>query len=179
MLKIVFGILLVVAYVFIAYNVYEAYDEAKNSQEEVKQDNVKKVMVDVKEPVIDISQKNDEAKNEEDTNNELVSLGEFKLTAYCPCEICTGKWALDRPKDRHGNDIVYGAIGELLKEGYSIAVDPDVIPYGTEVIINGKTYKAQDCGGAIKGNRIDVYMNDHSIALEFGVQYAEVFMKVE
>lgn len=104
---------------------------------------------------------------------EPVSLGEFKLTAYCSCEICCGKWANNRP-----NGIVYGAIGEELKEGYSIAVDPNVIPYRTEVIINGKTYKAQDCGGAIKGNRIDVYFENHARALEFGVKYAEVFLKM-
>lgn len=105
--------------------------------------------------------------------NEPVSLGEFKLTAYCSCSICCGEWAYNRP-----NGIVYGAIGEELKEGYSIAVDPEVIPYRTEVIINGKTYKAQDCGGAIKGNRIDVYFEDHNDALEFGVQYKEVFVKM-
>ena len=102
-----------------------------------------------------------------------VSLGEFKLTAYCSCAKCCGKWAYNRP-----DGIIYGAIGEELKEGYSIAVDPNVIPYRTKVIIDGKTYKAQDCGGAIKGNRIDVYMNDHNDALEFGVQYAEVFVKM-
>lgn len=106
-----------------------------------------------------------------------VSLGNFKLTAYCSCEICCSKWANNRPIDENGNEIVYGAIGERLQEGYSIAVDPNVIPYRTEVIINGHTYKAQDCGGAIKGNRIDVYFEDHQEALNFGVQYAEVFIK--
>lgn len=104
---------------------------------------------------------------------EPVSLGEFKLTAYCPCEICCGVWANNRP-----NGIVYGAIGEELTEGYSIAVDPNVIPYRTEVVINGKTYKAQDCGGAIKGNCIDVYFEDHNEALKFGVQYTEIFVKL-
>ena len=100
-----------------------------------------------------------------------VSLGNFKLTAYCSCSLCCGIWADNRP-----NGIVYGAIGEELKEGYSIAVDPTVIAYRTEVVINGHTYKAQDCGGAIKGNRIDIYMSDHNKALKFGVQYAEVFV---
>lgn len=121
-----------------------------------------------------------EKKIETETDREVdiqadkpVNLGEFKLTAYCSCEECCGKWAYDRP-----NGIVYGAIGEELKEGYSIAVDPDVIPYRSEVIINGKTYKAQDCGGAIKGNRIDVYFEDHNDALDFGVQYAEVFVNL-
>ena len=108
---------------------------------------------------------------------EPVSLGNFKLTAYCPCEICCNEFAFDRPIDENGNEIVYGAIGERLKEGYSIAVDPNVIPYNSKVIINGNIYEAQDCGGAIKGNRIDVYFEDHQAALNFGVQYAEVYIK--
>ena len=109
-----------------------------------------------------------------DTNQAVkpVSLGKFKLTAYCPCKECCGSWANNRP-----DGIVYGAIGEELREGYSIAVDPNIIPYRTEVIINGKTYKAQDCGGGIKGNEIDIYFENHNDALEFGVQYAEVFAK--
>lgn len=106
---------------------------------------------------------------------EPISLGEFKLTAYCSCKICCNEYALNRPIDEDGNEIVYGAIGERLIEGYSIAVDPDIIPYGAEIIINGHTYKAQDCGGAIKGNRIDVYFENHEDALEFGVQYANVY----
>lgn len=119
-----------------------------------------------------------ESDKESDANQAVkpVSLGSFRLTAYCSCSLCCGKWAYNRPIDENGNEIVYGAIGERLKEGYSIAVDPTVIPYRTEVIINGHTYKAQDCGGAIKGNRIDVYFSSHEDALEFGVQYAEVLV---
>lgn len=113
----------------------------------------------------------------DDTQAEQpVNLGNFKLTAYCSCSLCCGKWAYNRPVDENGNEVVYGAIGERLREGYSIAVDPSVIPYGSKVVINGHTYKAQDCGGAIKGNRIDVFCDDHEDALEFGVQYAEVFL---
>lgn len=119
-------------------------------------------------------------KIEIETNEEVytqvapqpISLGNFKLTAYCSCPICCGEWAYKRP-----GGVVYGAIGEELVEGYSIAVDPSIIPYRTEVIINGRTYKAQDCGGAIKGNRIDVYFENHNEALKFGIQYAEVFIK--
>ena len=124
-------------------------------------------------PETNIVKMNTEVAEQEsiEERKECTSLGEFKLTAYCSCEKCCGIWAYNRP-----NGVVYGAIGEELKEGYSIAVDPNVIPYGTEVIINEKVYKAQDCGGAIKGNRIDVYFNNHNDALKFGVQYAEVLV---
>ena len=108
---------------------------------------------------------------------ELVSLGDFRLTAYCPCPECCGVWAYNRPVDGHGNEIVYTASGAIAVEGKTIAVDPAVIPYGTEVIIGGNTYVAADSGGAIDGNRIDVYMDDHAEALAFGVQYATVYVK--
>lgn len=111
-----------------------------------------------------------------EVEQKLISLGNFKLTAYCSCSSCCGKYAYNRPKDEYGNEIVYGSIGEKLVAGKSIAVDPRVIPYGTEVIIDGNTYIAQDTGGAIKGNKIDVYHDSHKAALNFGVRTAEVFM---
>ena len=99
----------------------------------------------------------------------LVSLGEFKLTAYCACKKCCGK----DPSDPY-----YGitAYGYQTTAGRTIAVDPKVIPIGSEVVINGHTYIAEDVGGAIKENRVDIYFNTHQEALEFGVQYAEVFI---
>lgn len=105
---------------------------------------------------------------EERPLSETNSLGQFKLTAYCPCSKCCGKWA--------------GGItstGAMAKSNRTIAVDPSVIPYGSKVIINGQTYVAEDCGGAIKGHRIDIYHDTHSEALDFGVQYAEVYLVVE
>lgn len=95
---------------------------------------------------------------------EIKNLGEFRLTAYCSCSICCGKWS--------GSPTASGAIP---KENHTVAVDTSVIPFGTEVIINKKRYVAEDTGSAIKGNRIDIYFEDHQEALEFGVQYAEVF----
>lgn len=112
-----------------------------------------------------------------EVTESLVSLGDFRLTAYCPCPACCGVWAYGRPTDAHGNEIVYTASGEIAEEGKTIAVDPAVIPFGTEVIINGNTYTAADCGGAIDKNRIDVYMEDHEDARAFGVQYATVYVK--
>lgn len=112
-----------------------------------------------------------------ETVAEPIYMGEFTLTAYCSCSKCCGKWASNRPVDEDGNEIVIGSTGEVLRSDYSIAVDPDVIPYGSIVIINGKEYEAQDTGGAITGSRIDVYFNSHEEALEFGRQAADVYLK--
>ena len=110
------------------------------------------------------------------TEEEVESLGIFKLTAYCSCGKCCGKWGENRPVDENGDKIVFGASGERLIEGVSVAVDPSVIPYGSTIEIDGCKYTAHDCGGAIKDNRIDVYFDDHQSAVEFGVREAEVFL---
>ena len=49
--------------------------------------------------------------------------------------------------------------GAIAEEGRTIAVDPSIIPYGSIVLINGNEYVAQDCGGAIKGNKIDIFVD--------------------
>lgn len=107
---------------------------------------------------------------------EKTSLGEFKLTAYCSCATCCEEYALNRPIDENGNQIVYTASGNRAVQGVTVAVDPAVIPYGTELEINGNKYIAQDCGGNIKENRIDVYFENHQDAWNFGTQHAEVFL---
>ena len=55
-------------------------------------------------------------------------------------------------------------------------VDPSQIPYGSKVVINGQVYVAEDCGGAIRTNCIDVYVATHSEAEEKGVFYTEVYL---
>ena len=101
-----------------------------------------------------------------------VFLGEFTLTAYCPDSCCCGVWA-------NG----YTATGTLATEGRTIAVDPGVIPYGTHVLLiwpdgTQHSYIAEDCGGGVNGNHIDVFFNDHQTARVFGVQSAMVYMEV-
>lgn len=61
-------------------------------------------------------------------------------------------------------------------EGQTIAVDPRVIPYGTKVIIGGHIFTAEDCDGAIQGNHIDIYVNNHAEAAALGVTNADVFL---
>ena len=85
----------------------------------------------------------------------------YKITAYCSCAKCCGKT----------NGIT--ACGTKAKAGRTIAA-PRGFKFGTKVSINGKTYVVEDRGGAIKGNRIDLYVNSHSEALRWGVKYLPV-----
>lgn len=107
---------------------------------------------------------------QEPAKPELVPmehLGEFVCTAYCGCRKCNGKW--------------YGyptASGTDYVEGRTLAVDPDVIPLGTEIFVEGfGWYVAEDTGNGIDGNRLDMYYDDHGVALEHGVKRVEVWVK--
>ena len=101
-----------------------------------------------------------------ESENNLRSLGTFKLTAYCSCSKCCGKWA---------NGIT--ASGKTARANHTIAADTSVLPFGTEVYIDGQKYVVEDRGGAIKGNRIDIYYGSHSEAYNHGVKYKEVYIR--
>ncbi len=60
----------------------------------------------------------------------------------------------------------------------TIAVDPRIIPYGTKVYIPkfNMTFVAEDCGGGIKGNRIDIFMNSSSACYNWGVRNIEIYI---
>ena len=87
--------------------------------------------------------------------------GVYKVTAYCACMQCCGKT----------NGIT--ASGTHATANRTIAA-PTTFAFGTKVVINGVTYTVEDRGGAIQGNRIDIYMDTHSEALQWGVRYLEV-----
>jgi 3D (Asp-Asp-Asp) domain-containing protein len=100
---------------------------------------------------------------------------EVEATAYCPCEKCCGKWALNRP-----DGIVYTASGAIAQEGVTIAADWSVFPVGTVVFVEGYgTRTVQDKGAAVKGNAIDVYFESHEEALVFGRQKVLVYIVEE
>ena len=61
----------------------------------------------------------------------------------------------------------------MAKAGRTVAASSQY-KFGTKLSINGKTYVVEDRGGAIKGNRIDIFMNSHSQALAWGVKYLPV-----
>jgi 3D (Asp-Asp-Asp) domain-containing protein len=78
-------------------------------------------------------------------------------------------------------DGVRGASGRLLEDGVSIAVDPAVIPLGSWVDIEGfGLRRADDTGGAIIGNHIDLFMDvTHEEAMEFGRVERNVTLQTE
>lgn len=73
------------------------------------------------------------------------------------------------------------ATGKAIKHGM-IAVDPSVIPLGTKCYVTGNygdigVCSAEDTGGAIKGNKIDVYLGDDmSVLLGFGRRQMRVYI---
>ena len=63
-------------------------------------------------------------------------------------------------------------------EGRTIAVDPRIIPYGTKVYIPqfDRVFIAEDCGSAIKGNRIDIYMDDYDRCIDWGFKTIDIYI---
>lgn len=62
------------------------------------------------------------------------------------------------------------------KAGRTVAVDPKIIPYGTFLYIEGKgVHIAEDTGGDIKGNRLDVFVDSHNEAVKLGRKKVRVW----
>ena len=89
----------------------------------------------------------------------------MQVTAYCPCTKCCGPQAqgLTASGKRVSHD-----------HGRFVAADTDVLPFGTKLKIpgyhNARPVEVIDRGGAIKGNKLDVYFPTHDEALEWGRQ---------
>lgn len=98
-----------------------------------------------------------------------VSLGDdWVITYYCPLSCCNDQWAWQTSTQ------------EPMQLHHTIAVDPSVIPYYTHVRIGGLDYEyvAEDCGGGIKGKRIDVLVDNCAVANRLGVdRNVEVWVK--
>ena len=85
----------------------------------------------------------------------------YKITAYCPCSKCCGK-STGRT-----------ASGTKATAGRTIAA-PSNFAFGTKLNIGGHVYTVEDRGGAIKGNKIDIFVSSHQEALQWGVRYLTV-----
>lgn len=89
-------------------------------------------------------------------------VGECTITAYCPCEECCGKWS-------------DGMTATGIPAGPGVvAVDDSIVPIGSTVIIDGQRYLAADTG--VSGFCVDIAMSDHTSALEYGVNRADVWI---
>lgn len=125
----------------------------------------------IKEPVNNIVQVNKVVTSRSGTTSRsttpstTVSTGAsgqiYKITAYCSCAKCCGKT----------NGIT--AMGTKATAGRTVAASSKYA-FGTKLNINGHTYTVEDRGGAINGNKIDIYVNSHAEALAWGVRYLPV-----
>jgi len=95
------------------------------------------------------------------TSTAVIGGETYKITAYCSCAKCCGK-STGRT-----------ASGAKATAGVTVAA-PAKFAFGTKLNIGGHIYTVQDRGGAIQGNRIDVYVSSHSAALQWGVKYLPV-----
>ena len=87
-------------------------------------------------------------------------LGKFKLTAYCNCSRCCGKWA--------GGATASGVMPSV---GRTVAMGG--VPFGTKLMIDGNVYTVEDRGTPY--GHVDIYHGSHSDALQFGLRYADVY----
>lgn len=104
-------------------------------------------------------------------NNEFRNRDNFTVTAYAPYDNVSGI-------ENDGNPNIT-SIGKKPRKG-TFAIDPRVIPYGTKIKIvysDGAVEEgvAEDCGGAIKGNRIDVFRHTYKETTQFGKRSATVY----
>ena len=92
----------------------------------------------------------------------------FRVTAYCPCEKCCGRFA---------DGIT--ASGHVIKPGDRFVAAPKGIPFGTILTIPGYgKVLVEDRGGSITDGRLDVYFDTHQEALNWGVQILKVKIKL-
>lgn len=95
------------------------------------------------------------------TTSTVINGQTYKITAYCSCSKCCGKTT--------GRT----ASGTKATAGRTVAASSK-FAFGTKLNIGGHIYTVEDRGGAINGNRIDIYVNSHSQALQWGVKYLPV-----
>lgn len=93
----------------------------------------------------------------------------MRSTAYTSSKACTGK----SPGDKG-----YGITASGMKAQYGVvAVDKNVIPLGTKLYIEGYGYAvAGDTGGAIKGNKVDLYFDSYNECIKYGVKDVTVYV---
>jgi 3D (Asp-Asp-Asp) domain-containing protein len=111
------------------------------------------------------TEKTIDIKPKEDKPLDTRYLGEFKISFYDADKACTGTTSGITKTGAH------------VTKDLTVAVDPRVIPLGSYIYIEGiGIRKAQDTGGAIKGQAIDVYVPTHTEAKQMGTTKAKVYI---
>ena len=91
----------------------------------------------------------------------------MRVTAYCPCEKCCGEYSNGQT-----------ACGHKIRPGDVFVAADKKYSFGTEMLVagynNAEPVKVLDRGGAIRGNRLDVFFTSHEEALKWGVKYLDV-----
>lgn len=119
----------------------------------------KDILISASEPDIIVAE-------EEKPDRVLVSLGEYRISAYCPCEKCCLK-----------SDGIT-ASGTQATAGRTAAMNG--VPFGTKIVIDGHEYIVEDRGGGLGSKIIDIYFDTHEEALNSGLWVMrEVFQVVE
>ena len=173
LMRMVIRIIVMLAVVFTAGALFGAFKAMAEEQyiaviyQDADQAQANAITIDEAPPINRISEDLDE----QDANgHQLVYLGEFKLTYYCPCRKCNGS---NGAIDRLGNPLVWG----------TVAVDPKVISLGTQLVIDGydAIFTARDTGDEwVQGNHIDIFVPvSHSEARKMGQERRKVWRWIE
>lgn len=129
--------------------------ETKKSREEVDKEF---------NEIISLQKEQEEFKDETSEDN-LIYLGQFLLTGYDDCYECQEEW------------VGTTALGVAPQVNHTIAVDPNIIPLGSHVMINGIEYVAEDVGGGVNGNHIDIFVGSHQESFsDYCNGYADVYL---
>ena len=142
----------------------EDYSEILYNKDTIEKEKTTNLENQIKTLAEDISKNPDNYNYDNSIYTDGVTgyIGEFLVTGYCGCSACCGK----------SNGIT--ADGSHATANHTVAADSR-FAFGTELCINGVTYEVEDRGGAIKGNRIDRFFDNHSEALSFGKRTASVY----
>lgn len=99
--------------------------------------------------------------------NKVAYIGKYKITYYCACKQCCGK------------ETGITASGAKVQAGVTVAADTSKLPFGTKIYIKGIGWRTvQDRGGAIKGNRLDIYIPSHNDPMPYNVQNLDVWVEI-
>lgn len=99
---------------------------------------------------------------------EVIDMGTFKLTAYCPCKSCSDNWGRKTKS------------GKMATPNHTVAADLTVMNIGDKITINGEEYVVEDCGAHVKGDHLDIFFDTHEEVDAFangkGIAYGNVLI---